>query len=97
MRTSVRTLERLLDGLNLVFVSPSDIPDKASEEEFELAVGIDALEATVVGGLSRRSISTAAVLGGIEEAEDILTRFGSAMTPPQIALVRDLISALRSA
>jgi hypothetical protein len=45
----------------------------------------------------RRPVSTAAVLGGIEEAEAILAKYESTMTPPQLAAVRDLLSALRSA
>jgi hypothetical protein len=93
----VRTLERLIGDLNRVFVSPNDVADEAPEEDFDLAADVDVLEATVVGGLRRRSVSTAAVLGGIEEAEAILAKYESTMTPPQLAAVRDLLSALRSA
>jgi hypothetical protein len=56
-------------------VSPNDVADEAPEEDFDLAADVDVLEATVVGGLRRRSVSTAAVLGGIEEAEAILANF----------------------
>jgi len=58
---------------------------------------VDSLQSTVVGGLHRTSISTGAVLGGFEEADALLAKFGPKMTPPQLAAVTDLLSALRSA
>lgn len=97
MRTSVRTLQSLVVGLDAVFPTPPNIPDDASEEDFELSVGIDELQSAVIGGLSRTSISTGAVLSGIRCAESLLTTHGSRMTPPQLAAVRDLLDALRSA
>lgn len=64
MRTSARTLQTLTHGLDAVFVTPPNIPDDAPNEDFELAVDVDQLQSTVVGGLTRTSITTGAVLAG---------------------------------
>jgi hypothetical protein len=57
----VRKLQRMLQRLDAVFVMPQDVPDDAPEADFELAPHVDLLQATVVGGLSRRSVTTEAV------------------------------------
>ncbi len=59
MRTSVRTLSRLAVGLGSIFVSPPDLPEDASDDEWDLAVDVDELQATVIGGLHGRSVTTA--------------------------------------
>lgn len=97
MRPSARTLQSLAVGLDAVFKTPPNIPDHASEEDFELSVGVDELQSAVIGGLSRTSISTGAVLSGIQCAEALLSTHGLRMTPPQLAAVQRLLDALRSA
>ncbi len=93
----MRTLESLVAGLDAVFVTPPNLPDDTADEDFELSVGVEELQSAVIGGLSRTSISTAAVLSGIPCAEMLLATFGSRMTPPQLAAVSALRDSLRSA
>ena len=97
VRTAARTLQGLVEGLGAAFVSPPDVSAEASEAEFEMAVDVDQLQATVIGGLGSRSITTGSVLDGIEEAESLLSTYGTVMTPQQSAAVRELLDALRSA
>ncbi len=77
-------------------MSPSDVAAEVSDRDFELAVGVDQLQSTIVGGLRKNSVMTGAVIGGIEEAQLLLAEFGSIITAPQLAALH-LLSALRSA
>jgi hypothetical protein len=97
VRATVQELQRMLQRLDAVFVLPQNVPDDAPEADFELASDVDVLQATVVGGLRRTSVTTEAVLQGIDEAQALLTRFRANMTRAQVAIVEDLLSALRSA
>lgn len=85
-RAGLKELSRAIQDVEALFAGPAEADDK----QFPLAVDVDHLVATIIGGITRSGLGTASINAGVKQTDAILKVHGSLVTDDQRAVLKTL-------